>query len=108
MKLKDKHFSIGIWSQNHEKLAKWYQDVMGFKVKEKMDLPDDTYIEFEFGPTDHFFIGGRKDKISGKNKDPYRMIIGFHVESITKAYKELAKKKVTFIAKPFAAPPGGF
>jgi predicted enzyme related to lactoylglutathione lyase len=35
-------------------------------------------------------------------------MVGFGVKSVSKTYEELKKKKVKFIAKPFAAPPGGF
>jgi len=108
MRLKDNHMSIGIWSENYEVLAKWYEEVLGFSPKEKMQLPNDTYIAFDFGPeNDHFFIG-KHDKIKGENTDPYRIMIGFHVESVTKMYQDLEDKDITFVAKPFQAPTGKF
>ncbi len=107
MKLKDKHLSVGIWSENYEALANWYENVLGFSPKEKMELPNDTYISFDFGSNDFFFIG-KHNKIKGKSKDPYRIMIGFHVKSVTSIYMELKNKKVTFVALPFQSPTGDF
>lgn len=30
MKLKNKDISVCIWSDNYEKLAKWYEDALGY------------------------------------------------------------------------------
>ncbi len=106
MKLSDKHISVCLWSDNYEKLAKWYEDVLGFKVATRLTLPDDTGVDFDFAPT--YFYVGKHDKVHGKNKDPYRMMFGFNVESISEAYKELKDKNITWIALPFEGPPGGF
>ena len=104
--LKDKYLSVGIWSLNHKKLAKWYEEVMGFKVREEINLPNDECIDFNFG--ENYFFIGKHDKIHGVNSDPYRIMVGFNVESVNNTYKILAKKGVQFIAKPFEAPGGGF
>lgn len=106
MKLKNKDISVCIWSENYDTLAKWYEDVLGFSVRERLTLPDDTGVDFDFAHT-YFYIG-KHDKVKGKSKDPYRMMVGFNVDSISRAYEELKDKKVTWIAKPFKAPPGGF
>lgn len=106
MKLSDKHVSICLWSENYEKLAKWYEDVLGFKVNRRLTLPDDTGVDFDFLPS--YFYVGKHDKVKGKSKDPYRIMTGFNVESVSEAYNELKNKPVTFIAKPFEGPPGGF
>ena len=106
MKLANKDISVCIWSQNYEKLAKWYEDVLGFKVHQRLTLPDDTGIDFDFLPT-HFYVG-RHSKIKDKSKDPFRIMVGFNVESVNAAFNELKKKDVKFIAKPFEGPPGGF
>ena len=106
MKLINKDIGICLWSGNYEKLAKWYEDVLGFTVQRRLTLPNDTGVDFDFAPT--YFYVGKHDKVKGKNKDPYRIMIGFNVENVIKTYEELKKKQVTFIAKPFAGPPGGF
>ena len=106
MKLKDKFLGIGVWSENHQKLAEWYEEVLGFTVRERMNLINDTYVDFDFGPN-YFFIG-QHSQIHGKNKDPFRTMIGFNVDSVETLYQELKSKKVKFIATPFEAPPGGY
>lgn len=104
MKLRAKMLSVIIWSENHEKLAKWYEDVLGFTVREVTTHPDDSCIGFDFGDT--YFSIGRHDKVHGKNQDPYRIMVGFPVSSVSAAYEELKDKDVTWIAKPFLAPTG--
>lgn len=106
MKLLTKNFSIIIFSHDHEKLAQWYNKILGFKITETIDMPNERFISFDFGKL--YFSIGEHDKVKGKSKDPYRIMIGFDVKSVTKTYAELSKKGVTFIAKPFEAPPGGY
>jgi len=106
MQLTDNFFGIGVWSANYEKLAQWYEKTLGFKVRDHQSLPNDTFIDFDFGKN-YFFIG-KHSEVRGKNKDPYRIMIGFNVESVGKLYSELLSKEVKIIAKPFKAPTGGF
>lgn len=106
MILKNKVISVCLWSGNYKKLAKWYKDIFGLTVREHLTLPDDTGYDFDFQPA-NFYVG-KHDKVKGKNKDPYRMMIGFNVKSVTKTYEYLRKKGVRIIAKPFEGPPGGF
>ena len=102
MKLKNKSISVGIWSEDYKKLATWYQDVLGFTFKQKAELPNDSYISFDFG--DNWFWIGRHDKVFGKNKDPYRIMVEWQVESITETFEELKRKNVKIIAEPFQDP----
>ena len=106
MKLKNKIISVCIWSDNYGKLAKWYEDVLDFPVRERLTYPDDTGVDFDFGDT-NFYVG-KHSEVNGKSKDPYRIMVGFNVSSVTKTYEELKRKKVKIIAKPFEGPPGGF
>ncbi len=87
--------SVCIWSENPSKLARWYERTLGLKVDRKLNLPDDTGINFMIGKT-YFFIGYH-DKVKGKSKEPYRIMIGFSVDSVKKTYNELNKKGVKFI-----------
>ncbi len=106
MKLKDTNLSVCLWSEDYEKLAKWYEEVLGFRVKRKLTLPDDTGVDFDFGS--NYFYVGKHDKVKGENKDKYRLMSGFNVESVTKVYEEIKTKNVKVIAPPFEGPPGGF
>jgi predicted enzyme related to lactoylglutathione lyase len=106
MKLINNNISVGIWSENYERLAKWYEEVLSFKVKQKMTLSNDTFIEFDLGNNSLFI--GQHSEIHGQNKDGLRIMIGFDVESVGDLYNELKDKGVEFIAPPFEAPSGGF
>jgi predicted enzyme related to lactoylglutathione lyase len=105
MKLKDT-IDICIWSEDYEKLAKWYEGMFDLKLDVHLTLPDDTGYSYLLGGN-YLYIGKHSD-ISGQNKDPYRIMIGFNVDSVTSAVEELKAKGVEFIADPFEAPPGGF
>ena len=104
MKYKNKSISVGIWSNNYKELAKWYKDVLQLPVKQEAELPEDSYIAFDFG--DNWFWIGKHNKINGKNKDPYRIMVEFYVESVSETYDELLARNVTIIAKPFLDPSG--
>jgi predicted enzyme related to lactoylglutathione lyase len=106
MQLSNKNLCVIIWSGNYEQLAIWYEKVLGFKVRDKVNLPNDTYIDFDFG--NNYFSIGKHNKVKGYAKDPYRIMIGFNVESVTALYDDLKQKDVEFVAPPFEAPPGGF
>lgn len=69
MKLKNNAISVGIWSEDYKTLAKWYTDVLGFKVKESAELSNDSYIAFDFGGENWFWVG-KHSEVHGKAKDP--------------------------------------
>ncbi len=104
VKYKNKSISVGIWSDKYKELAKWYTDVLQLPVKQKSELPGDAYIAFDFG--DNWFWIGNYNKVNGNNKDPYRIMVEFYVESVSAAYEDLLGKNVTIIAKPFIDPSG--
>ena len=51
---------------------------------------------------------GQHSEVHGKNHDPSRFMFNINVDSVEKAYKELAQKGVKFFAKPFQAPTGKY
>ena len=102
MKIKNHALAIGLWSEDYVSLARWYQDVLCLPFKEKSNIPGDSYVAFDFG--DNWFWIGQHDQVSGKNKDPYRVMIEFYVESVSEAFEELKKQNVEFIAEPFEDP----
>jgi len=104
MKLQAPYLSVALWSEHHKKLANWYQDILGLNIRSYTNNPADDCYDMDVGP--NFFSIGKHDKVKGNNKDPYRMMIGFQVSSISKVYEELKNKQITWIAKPFLAPTG--
>ncbi len=104
MKFHNPYLSVAIWSENHKKLAEWYRDVLGIPIRRYIPYPNDDCYDMDVGDT--FFSIGKHDKVHGKSKDPYRMMVGFQIDSVSKVYTELKDKKITWIAKPFMAPTG--
>ena len=100
-----KTLSVIIWSENPDKLAAWYKDTLDLKTGESTTLPNDYCIGFDFSP--NYFSIGKHDKVSGKNIDPYRIMVGFDVDSVQAMYEKI-KDKVVVLFPPFLAPPGGF
>ncbi|MGH7245527.1 MAG: VOC family protein [Candidatus Levyibacteriota bacterium] len=104
MKLKNNAITVIVWSEDYKTLAKWYEDVLGFRVKEQAELPNDSYVAFDFG--ENWFCIGKHSEVHGKNKDPFRIMIEFYVESVVATGEELKQKGVKIIAEPFAEPTG--
>ena len=94
--------AICIWSADPDKLAKFYEEVLGLEVASRLNLPDDTGVQFKVGNV--FLFIGYHDKISGMAKDPYRIMVGFETEHLQPLYEELAAKDVEFIQTPVLSP----
>ncbi len=96
--------TILIWSQDYTRLANWYQKVFDLKINEQLDHPKDTGILFEFPDGLPWLWIGQHSEISGKNKDPLRIMFNINVDSVSKAFEYLTSQGVTCIAPPFKAP----
>ncbi|MCA9371379.1 VOC family protein [Candidatus Woesebacteria bacterium] len=94
--------AILIWSENYQKLASWYQRMLGLSTIEEINHPKDTGIGLAVGNS-YLWIG-RHPKVKGKNKDPFRIMINMNVDHVQEAYETLKKRGVHFIAEPFKAP----
>ena len=92
-----------IWSEKPFELAKWYEEMLGLRRDFELNLSDDTGVSLS-APQGGLIWIGYHDKVKGKNKDPYRFMISFIVDSVKDAYKEMTEKEVEFIVKPFLAP----
>lgn len=93
---------IIIWSKDYKKLAKWYQEKLGIEKIGEVNHPQDKAIGFRIGTVELWI--GFHDKVKGKNKDKYRIMHNFTVDSVSVSYENLSKKGIKFIAKPFKAP----
>lgn len=96
--------TILLWSDNYERLARWYQDVFNVRVIEQLDHPEDTGILMEFPEGLPWIWTGKHSEIHGANKDPLRIMFNISVDSVSDAFAYLQTKGVTVIAKPFKAP----
>ncbi len=93
---------IIIWSQNYKKLAKWYQEKLDLQKIGEVNHPQDKCIGFRIGTVELWI--GFHDRVKGKNRDKYRIMHNFTVDSVSESYETLSKRGIKFIAKPFKAP----
>lgn len=96
-----------IWSDDYKSLAKWYRDVLELKKVGEVDHPRDKAIGFSIGNDSGNNVElwiGYHDKVEGKNKDKYRIMVNYAVESVSGTYNQLMKKGVKFLIQPFKAP----
>lgn len=100
----EKISTILIWSENVRPLADWYQNVLGLKVVETLNHPQDTGILFEVNSGGTWIWIGQHSRVKGRNTDPHRHMFNLNVASVSQAYKELKEKGVEFLAPPFKAP----
>lgn len=96
--------SICVWSENYRELADWYRDVLELEVVSELTLPDDTGVTFKVGNSPTLFWVGAHDGVRGKNKDKYRFMPGFDVDSVSEMHKKLLSRGVTFILEPTISP----
>lgn len=95
---------IDVWSEDYERLAKWYEEVLELTPVQKLNLPDDTGVVFDISGI--FLYIGKHSEVRGKSKDPKRIMLEFRVESVSKVYKKLSHLGVEFIRKPEMASTG--
>lgn len=100
----DKFDSVMIWSENWRELANWYMDTFHFEKGDEVNLFNDTGMTLKVGKEEVILWIGYHDKVTGKNKDPFRIMIGFHVDDVYQSYEELSAKGVEFISKPQVSP----
>lgn len=101
-------YLILIWSEDYSKLSQWYVEKLGFKIISELNFDNDTGVKLVLGDGKEG-VGlwiGQHSEIHGKNKDPLRIMFNIAVDSVNRAYQDLASKSVNFIAKPFEAPTG--
>jgi predicted enzyme related to lactoylglutathione lyase len=91
-----------IWSQNPDKLQKFYKDILQLKPNSRLTLSDDYGYGFKVG-NQKLWIG-KHSGVKGKNKDQFRFIVNFYVLDVVSWHEKL-KDKVEVVAKPFVTPP---
>jgi predicted enzyme related to lactoylglutathione lyase len=98
--------SICIWSEDPDKLAKFYEEKLGLQIDSRIDIPRDKGISFKINDVVLFI--GYHDQVKGRAKDPYRIMPGFVVDSVKETYEELAQKGVEFILPASSSPDSSY
>ncbi len=98
-------YRILIYSENPDKLVKFYQDVLGFKLLNKLDILGDYGYMLQVTKDLWIWIG-RHSKIKGKAKENFRHLFNLYPdEGVDYWYMKIKDNpQVTIVAKPFLAP----
>jgi len=90
--------SILLFSENPEKLSKFYKDTLGLKVGMEGEYGDDEDVFVGFNPgKGPYLVVMHHDKVEGKNREPERYMVNFEVDDIEKEVERLRKAKVRLI-----------
>ena len=81
-------------SQNSKKLAEFYKEVVGLKIKSEYEMGEGQNVyEMEVGSGSALYINDHTE-VKGENKEPQRVIINLEVDDIEKEVARLDKEKV--------------
>lgn len=98
-----KHLPM-IYSENPDKLVKFYTDVLEMKILNEFKLPDDYGYKLQVSETSELFIG-RHSEVKSKNKDPFRHMHTFYTDDVKDWYKKVKDNpEVEIICKPEPTP----
>lgn len=98
-------YRILIYSENPDKLVKFYTNVFGLKLLNKLTYKND--YGYMLNVVDEYNIWiGKHSEIKGKAKENFRHLFNLYpTEGVVYWYQKLKKlKSVKIIAKPFEAP----
>src|SRR3989344_7605806 len=94
--------SLTLFSPSAKKLAGFYRDKVGLKIKFEavMGENDEEMYEMSVGKKSGFYIIDHS-KVKGNNKQPERILFNLEVDSIKKEVTRLKKAKVKLVANTY-------
>ncbi len=98
-------YRILIYSENPDKLFKFYQDVLEFKLEQKLDIPGDYGYMLNVVGDLNIWVG-KHSEIHGKAKESFRHLFNLYPKQGVEYWYNKVKDnpEVTIVAKPFLAP----
>lgn len=98
-------YRILIYSENPDKLMKFYRDVLGLTLTQQLDIPGDYGYRLNVKEDYDIWIG-KHSEIKGKLKENFRHLLNLYPDEGVEYWFNKIKnnKDVTIIAKPFLAP----
>lgn len=81
-------YRIALFSDNPDKLADFYINVLKFKQVIKVDTTDDYGFSIEVASGYKLWVG-RHSEISGKNTNPLRIMISIYVDNINEYFEAI-------------------
>jgi predicted enzyme related to lactoylglutathione lyase len=93
---------IGLFSENAKKLADFYKEKVGLKIKSEGEMGENNegFYEMEVGDGPGFFIMDHS-KVKGKNKNPEMIIFNLEVDDIEKEFERVKKAGVKVVAEVY-------
>ena len=91
-----------IWTDNLDRLVSFYQDTLGLKPHSVR--PD--FVAFKWG--DMRLSIGKHSEVTGRSREPSRIMVNLGVDDIHKAYQSLSAKGVQFTRPPEKEQWGGW
>ncbi len=87
--------SILVFSENQAKLSDFYAKVLA----KKPDWTEDNWSGWKLGSG--FISVGSHDKVSGKNKNPERIIINLETDDVSGEFDRIKKLGVEVVKEPY-------
>ena len=100
--IKGIHSTI-IWTEDLGRLSGFYRDTLG--MKQDLDTPEFVVFAAAEGAS---LALGRHSEVSGKSRDPYRVMIDLTVDDCQAEYERLKAKGVPFSRSPSKDEGDGF
>ncbi len=85
---------VVFWTEDVERMAVFYRDVLGLPVHSWRP----TFVAFEAGG--QRLNVGKHDGVSGRAKDPFRIMVHLNVRDIQQIYAQMQAHGVVFIRPP--------
>ena len=94
--------SLTLFTQSAKKLAGFYRDKVGLKIKFEavMGENDEEMYEMSVGKKSGFYIIDHS-KVKGTSKQPERILFNLEVDNIKKEVTKLKKAKVKLVADTY-------
>lgn len=96
-------YRILIFSENPDKLMKFYKDILDLKLEKKLDIPNDYGYLFGVNGEMKLWIG-KHSEVKGKSKESVRIIHNLFTDEVQKWYKKVKDAGVEILCKPELTP----
>ena len=83
-----KKYKAFLFTENPDKLVKFYRDILGFKVTNHLTLPRDNGYALEIAPGYEIWLA-QHSEVYGKSKETYRHMLNIYVDGIEELYKTI-------------------
>lgn len=95
-------YKFFIFSENPDKLVKFYTDILGFRIIQELKLPRDYGYMVQNQDGDQIWIAEHSE-VRGYNSDPFRHIITIYYSEIESIYQKVKEADgVKIIQEPIS------